>query len=132
MPTWGGRLARARHRTLRLVTGYGYQSWRAFIGLLLVLVLSVGVGVLAGHLRAARPTDPNLANARCPLIEQIGLGIDLGLPLIDSGIGDRCQFDTRSRWGPVLTGVGWLLQFAAWAMATLVIAGYTGLIRRIL
>ena len=65
----------------------------------------------------------------CSLLEQIGVGIDRGLPLSPTGIRDRCDFDTTSRQGQAITASTWVLQALVWALATLVVAGYTGLIR---
>jgi hypothetical protein len=133
----GGDAARLRHRFLRLIAGYGYQTWRAVVGLAGVVTLAIALGLAAGHVRTdtggysaihtistANPGTP------CSTIEQVGLGVDRGLPLINTGLRNRCDFDTSSTTGQIFTAIAWLLQLAAWAMATIVIAGYTGLIRR--
>ncbi|KAA2258756.1 hypothetical protein F0L68_23280 [Solihabitans fulvus] len=131
------KVARLQHRLKRLIVGYGYQSWRAVIGLAAVITLAIGVGLIAGHTEAApgRPvathTDKTVQpRTPCSIVEQVGLGVDRGLPVINTGIRDRCDIDTGSAVGQVLTAAAWLLQLAAWALATLVIAGYTGLIRK--
>jgi len=66
----------------------------------------------------------------CSLVEQIGVGIDRGLPLGASGIRDRCDFDTTSHRGQLITAGTWVLQALVWALAILVVVGYTGLIRK--
>ena len=68
----------------------------------------------------------------CSLLEQIGVGIDGGFPLGATGIRDRCDFDTTSRQGQAITATTWAPQALVWALATLVVAGYTGLIHRVM
>lgn len=133
----GGRWAKAQHRLIGLVIGYGYQSWRALIGLAIVVFLAAVLGLTAGHLRtqpdryvAAHAAGTAHPGSPCSTIEQVGLGIDLALPAIKTGINVPCELDTVSLAGQTLTAVAWLLQLSAWALATLVIAGYTGLIRK--
>jgi hypothetical protein len=137
----GGQWAKARHRLLGLTIGYGYRTWRAFVGLAVVLILAMGLGLLAGHIHGddrwvAAHTDKagtDQAGTPCSTAEQIGLGVERALPLIInwSGIRDRCVLDSSSVPGQVLTTTGWILQIAAWALAALAIAGYTGLVRKI-
>lgn len=134
----GGWQARARHRLWGVLAGYGYRAGRAAAALVGVLLLAAGIGWAAGHTPthdgrfaalhtagAERPFTP------CSTLELIGLGIDRGLPLAATGIRDRCDLDTASPVGQVFTAAIWLLQAAVWALATLVVAGYTGLIRKV-
>ncbi|MGW4212839.1 hypothetical protein ACWEIJ_32980 [Lentzea sp. NPDC004789] len=79
----------------------------------------------AGHTRRAeQPFTP------CSTFEQVGLGIDRGLPLAATGVRERCDLDTTSHRGQVFAAVIWLLQVAVWILATLVVVGYSSLIRR--
>jgi hypothetical protein len=133
----GGRWAYARHRLLRLFLGYGYQTWRALACLILVLGLAIGLGLVAGHTHtrdnryvAAHTAMTSSEGTACSTVEQIALGVDRGLPLINTGISDRCGFDTSAHSGQVLLATAWGLQILAWAFATLVVAGYTGLVRK--
>lgn len=134
----GGRWANTRHRLWGALAGYGYRAGRAAVGLLMVLLLAGAIGWIAGHTpthdgryaalhttRAEHPFTP------CSTLELIGLGIDRGLPLGATGIRDRCDLDTASTLGQAFTAAIWLLQAFVWALATLVVAGYTGLIRKI-
>ncbi len=66
----------------------------------------------------------------CSIVEQIGLGVDLGLPLIKTNVRARCDLDSTTVTGQVITAVSWGLQALSWGAATLVIAGYTGVVRR--
>lgn len=134
----GGRWARAWHRLKGIAVGYGYQSWRALVGLVVVVLLAIVLGLAAGHLRAgtghfeaAHTTATGRAGTACSIVEQVGLGLDLGLPAINTGLNNQCALDSTSVGGQILTGAAWLLQALGWALATLVVAGYTGLIRKI-
>jgi hypothetical protein len=134
----GGRTARFSHWLWGVVAGYGYRARRTAIALLLALGLAGGLGWWAGHWvtegghhaaeRTAASGSP--AGTPCSTVEQIGLGIDRGLPLASAGIRARCDLDTASGAGQVFTVVIWLLQALVWALATLALAGYTGLIRK--
>jgi hypothetical protein len=138
--TLGGRWAKARHRLLRVTIGYGYQTWRAFLWLAAVLVLAMGLGLLAGNIHgddrwvAAHTDNAGTANAgaACSTAEQVGLGVERAIPLLVSytGVRDRCVLDSYSVPGQIITVAGWVLQLAAWALAALAIAGYTGLVRK--
>jgi hypothetical protein len=133
---------RAVSRFLQFFTGYGYRSHRAFLLLLTVAALAVGLTTLAGQtpVDSHRPTKPRFvaqqttptANAApCSLSEQIGLGLQIGLPLIKTAARDRCRLDTASLVGQTFTYASWVLQALAWVFATLAVAGYTGLIRKL-
>ncbi len=41
-----------------------------------------------------------------------------------------CALVTSSAAGQLVAGVSWLLELSGWAFATLLVAGYTGLVRR--
>jgi hypothetical protein len=73
---------------------------------------------------AASPAPP------APASELIGLGLDRGLPLGPTGLRARCDLDTATRWGQTFTIAIWIIQAAVWGLATLALAGYTGLIRK--
>jgi hypothetical protein len=79
----------------------------------------------------AQLSPTSAEGAPCSLAEQIGLGLQIGLPLIKPPAGDRCRLDTTSAAGQVFTFLSWLLQALAWIFATLAVAGYTGLIRKL-
>jgi hypothetical protein len=72
----------------------------------------------------------NTPGAPCSTVEQIGLGVDLGLPLIKTNVRTCCDLDSTTTTGQWITAGSWLLQALSWGAATLVIAGYTGLVRR--
>ncbi|MFD7167321.1 hypothetical protein [Streptomyces violascens] len=114
-----------------LALGFGYQPWRALLLLFAVLAGSVALAVVLGGpsgglehtARASTPTTP------CSVVQRVGVGMDLGLPAVKTGAQDLCA-PTGTRAGQTLTVAGWLLQLAAWASATLFIAGFTGAVRK--
>lgn len=120
-----GRTERAWVRFTGLTLGYGHQPWRALICLLLVIAAAVTLAVvLGGQGGLAQVADP----ARpCPVVERVGVGLDLGTPLLTTR--SRCDV-TTSGAGQVLTVTGWALRLLAWAFATLFIAGFTSAVRR--
>ncbi|GAA1287721.1 hypothetical protein [Saccharothrix xinjiangensis] len=130
-----GKLA---HRAWGVVGGYGYRAGRTAVALLVVLLMAGAAGVAAGqvptspgHYAAERTKNARAPHTPCSLVEQVGLGIDRGLPLGATGLRDRCDLNTATRQGQAFTVLIWLLQGAVWALATLAVAGYTGLIRKI-
>jgi hypothetical protein len=161
MWAWSGVILGCRRAwswVLQVFTGYGYRSYRAFFGLLGVVVISVSLTLGAGYVPVPSPPpagpyvaqlnvpsppsagpyvaqlnvpNPHSAGARCSASEQIGLGLQIGLPLVKVPAGDRCRLDTTSGLGQLFTFISWGLQALAWVFATLAVAGYTGLIRKL-
>lgn len=134
----GGHFSRAWHRLKGVAVGYGYQSWRAVISLSAVVLLAITLGLAAGHIQtstgrfeAVHTSAAERPGTACSIVEQVGLGLDLSLPVINTGLNNQCKIDSTTSIGQAITVVGWLLQGLAWALATLVIAGYTGLIRNV-
>lgn len=137
----GGWLARARHRLWGWLGRYGYRAHRLVTVLALVLILAGALGYTAGQVptrpghHAAERVQPTGTPASAPRVpcstaELIGLGIDRGLPLGGTGLRARCDLDTGTRRGQAFTYVIWVLQAFVWALATLAIAAYTGLVRK--
>jgi hypothetical protein len=133
----GGWLTRTVHRAWGALGGYGYRTGRIALTLLIVLLTAAGLGIAAGHIHtspgryvAMHTAQADNPRGPCSLTEQIGVGIDRGLPLGTTGIRGRCDFDTTSGWGQTVTWATWVLQFLVWALATLFVAGYVGLIRK--
>ncbi|MFJ7214362.1 hypothetical protein [Amycolatopsis sp. NPDC098790] len=132
---WHSRLF---HRAWGLLAGYGYWARRTAAALLLTLTAAGALGLWAGHTltgdghRAAERTASFTARSgtACTTVELIGVGLDRGLPLSPTGIRARCDLDTASTAGQWFTVAVWLLQAAVWGLATIALAGYTGLIRK--
>jgi hypothetical protein len=122
-----GRGERTWVRMTGLTLGYGYQPWRALLALLAITAVAVALAVsLGSHGALARPGTAAVA---CTTTEQVGVGLDLGLPLVKTGARDRCN-TTYGTTGQVLMAAGWALQVLAWAFATLFVAGLTGAVRK--
>ncbi|MDX8146403.1 hypothetical protein SK854_30115 [Lentzea sp. BCCO 10_0061] len=137
----GGSLARARHWLWGWLGHYGYRAHRLVTALLIALILAGATGYTAGQIttrpthhtaeRVQSPTTPATApGIPCSTAELIGLGIDRGLPVGATGLRARCDLDTTTRRGQAFTYLLWALQALLWALATLTIAAYTGLIRK--
>ena len=137
----GGRIGQTRHWLWGWLGRYGYRAHRLVTTLALVLTLAAGLGYTAGQIptrpnhHAAERVPPPTATTTtpgtpCSTAELIGLGIDRGLPLGTTGLRARCDLDTGTRWGQAFTYTIWALQALLWALATLAIAAYTGLVRK--
>jgi hypothetical protein len=117
---WG----RLRHRMFGLTLQYGYQPARAVALLLAVLGVAIGLFLgLGGGTRTA-------AGATCPAVDRVGLAVDAAIPLVSTGASQRCQLATDTASGQGLASAGWVLTLLGWASATLVVAGYSGWVRR--
>lgn len=66
----------------------------------------------------------------CTTVELAGLGLDRGLPLSPTGVRTRCDINPDTHWSGLFTVAVWLVQAAVWGLATLALAGYTGLVRK--
>ncbi|MFD9965292.1 hypothetical protein [Amycolatopsis sp. NPDC058986] len=130
-----GRGERAWARFTGVTLGYGYQPWRALVGFVATVAVSVLLAVLlggAGGLTAA-PAGQYRTEARaapaavCPPLDRVGAGLDLGTPLLSTRA--RCEA-TGTAVGQALTVGGWLLRLLAWTFATLFVAGFTGAVRK--
>ncbi|GLY97910.1 hypothetical protein [Actinoplanes sp. NBRC 103695] len=122
---------RAWGRLTGLTLGYGYQPWRALLLLIATLAAAVALSVAGGHhgALAQKATVGTASAGPCTITDQIGVGLDLGTPLIKTGARDRCQ-PTSTSAGQALTLTGWVLQLVAWGFATLFIAGFTSAVRK--
>ncbi|TMR01847.1 hypothetical protein ETD83_13765 [Actinomadura soli] len=142
------RAERLRLRVLRTVLGYGYQTWRALVGLALTILAAVILTVVAAQTTDAVqvPARPGAAPAvpsgdaasgqgadgqkrDCDFVDQVGLGIELAVPLVSTTRRTRCNLVPTSDGEQWIVAAGWVPQFLGWAFATLFVAGYTKLIR---
>jgi hypothetical protein len=116
------------------------------VGVLVVSVaVAFGLGAAGGLAQTLdpSPTTASAANAAstadrggvagqpCSALQLVGKGLDLGTPFLPaarSGAGS-CEI-TATAAGDGLTIIRWILQLAAWALAALFIAGFTGIVRR--
>jgi hypothetical protein len=126
------------HKAWGALAGYGYGADRLAFALVAAVILAGGLGVFAGHIvtgpghhAVEHTVGSGMPGTPCSIVEQIGVGIDRGLPLASTGIENRCDLDTISNTGQLFMAAMWLVQAMMWWLATLAVAGYTGLIRKI-
>jgi hypothetical protein len=125
--TWGERFwGKVTHVTL----GYGYRPWLALVWLLgivsLAVILNVSFGAHGGLAHTKTSTSPGTS---CSTLERVGVGLDFAIPVVKSGAGGTCA-TTQTVAGNTITITGWVLQLAAWSLATLFVAGFTGAVRK--
>ena len=141
-----GRAEQFWARVTGVTLGFGYQPWRALLFLAAVVATSIALAVLVGGHGGGLATRPaaaagqagggpaaaipvTAATVPCSAVDQVGVGLDLGLPLVKVATRDRCQ-PTGTTAGEVLTVGSWVLQALAWTFATLFIAGFTNAVRK--
>jgi hypothetical protein len=125
-----GRAERTWARLTKVTLGYGYRPWHALLFLIAVATTAVVLALTLGaHGGLARINPQPPTATECSAVERVAVGLDLGLPLVKTGIRAHCD-TTASTTGQVLTVAGWGLQLLAWAFATLFIAGFTGAVRK--
>jgi hypothetical protein len=125
--------SRARHQVLGVTLGHGYEVWRAVVGLLATLLVAALLLVAVGSATARVPAGGGPARAdagRCAVVERLSLAVDEAVPLLETGARDRCDLLTVTGAGQAVAATTLLLRLLGWAFATLVVAGYTGLVRR--
>ncbi len=121
--------AATRHKLFGLLLQYGYQPLRAVVALAAVLGVAIVLFLgLAGGTETK--VEPPARPVPCVAVDRVGLAIDAAIPLVKTGADDRCTLVTTRRSGQVLAATGWVLTLAGWASASLVVAGYTGLVRK--
>lgn len=121
---------RAWGRLTWITLGYGYQPWRALLWLLAIVVAAILLATVGGaHGGLARADSKGTGAASCSIVDRVGVGLDLGLPLIKTDARNRCAA-TDTTVGQALTATGWTLQALAWGFATLFVAGFTSAIRK--
>jgi hypothetical protein len=122
---------RLQHRLMRITLRYGYESWRALAG----LGLTVGVAVIfvllicaPMDLVAQATASGNLPG--CPAMEQVGLALNLAIPLVDAASPQQCILITTRTSNEWVIAMGWLFHALGWSFATLFVVGFTGLVRK--
>jgi hypothetical protein len=125
-----GHLTPAVRAWIRLTSstlGYGYQPWRALGWLAGVVLVAVVLAVLLGA--AGGLSQPAPAVGGCGVVQAVGVGLDMSIPLIKTDARQACDM-TGTPAGRSLTIASWVLQLLSWAFATLFVAGFTSAVRR--
>ena len=119
---------------------YGYETWRAAAALAAVFVVFSVFSFLAQQHHLMEPVGitvglPSLPSAtKCtssyPCFYPVGYTIDTVIPLINVHQAANWGPDGHAPWGHIWVAGTWVATVLGWALATLLVAGYTGLVRR--
>jgi hypothetical protein len=119
---------------------YGYQTWRAVVALAAVYIGAVAVFTLAQHhgnlivplmeTSAGQHAPPaTQCGSTYPCFYPAGYAIDTVVPIINVHQATYWGPNGHAPLGHALTVFTWVCTAAGWALATLTVAGYTGLVR---
>ena len=119
---------------------YGYQTWRAAAYLAIVFVAFLALSIVGQHRQLIVPVGnihglrPVPSATQCtsdyPCFYPFGYTIDTVIPLINVHQADFWGPDGHAAWGWVWVSLTWTATVLGWALATLLVAGYTGLVRQ--
>jgi len=119
---------------------YGYQTWRAVLYLaalfMIFLVLSIvgmrqHVIVPIGDIKGLHPVpSATQCTSSYPCFYPAGYAVDTVIPIINVHQADNWGPDGSAPWGQAFVVSTWIATGLGWALATLLVAGYTGLVRR--
>ena len=119
---------------------YGYQTWRAAAGLAIVFLAFLLLSIVGQHKHVIVPTGdtkglhPVPTATQCthnyPCFYPFGYTIDTVIPIINVHQADYWGPDGHAPSGWLWVFSAWAAKAAGWALATLLIAGYTGLVRQ--
>lgn len=119
---------------------YGYQTWRAVAGLILLYLLILALAIFAQHhglieaadnVKGLNPEPTAIScTSRYPCFYPAGYAIDTVIPLISVHQATYWRPDGHASWGWIWVAGTWIATGFGWALATLLVAGYTGLARR--
>jgi hypothetical protein len=108
------------------ILGYGYQPWKALIGVVIVLTASVTVGLLNG---GAFREAGQLTGHPCATVQVLQIVIDAAIPLVRTSTGSVCKV-TASASGQFVSGMSVAFTIAGWLFTALFAAGLTRAIRQ--
>jgi hypothetical protein len=119
---------------------FGYKSWRAVAGLLAVYAIAViafsfaesqpGLIIPTGSTTGVSPAPTaSQCSKDYPCFYPAGFAIDIVVPIVNVHQADQWAVNGHTSWGWVWVGGTWVATGLGWALATLFVAGYTGLVR---
>jgi hypothetical protein len=124
------QIQRAWGKLTYVTLGYGYQPWRALVGLLVVVILAVLLNLVGGaHGGLVEIKASGSPGTPCSVLERVGVGLNFALPVVKTPLEGTCAA-TVTVVGNAISIGGWFLQLLAWSLATLFIAGFTGAVRK--
>jgi hypothetical protein len=119
---------------------YGYQSWRAGAGLAALFIIVWVLSVVAQHLHIIVPVgnvtglkmtpSADRCMADYPCFFPAGYAIDTVIPIINVHQAQYWGPGGHGPWGWAWVTGTWIATALGWALATLLVAGYTGLVRQ--
>jgi len=119
---------------------YGYQTWRAGVGLAVVFLIFLMCSYFAQHDHLMVPVGETAglhylpSATKCtssyPCFYPFGYTIDTVIPLINVHQAANWGPDGHTPLGHAWVACTWAATVAGWALATLLVAGYTGLVRQ--
>jgi hypothetical protein len=135
------RMGRFTNRLLDFSIQYGYQTSRAIGGIIILYLLVLGFLLVARDHNALIPVQtivglhPVPTATSCsgnyPCFNPFGYAIDTVIPIINVHQADFWGPNESNGWGTACAVVSYAGIGIGWALATLVVAGYTGLARKI-
>jgi hypothetical protein len=119
---------------------YGYQTWRALAGIAVLYAAVLAIFSYAQHrsglivpIQSITGLHPKPTADGCtsnyPCFSAAGYAIDTVIPLINVHQADYWGPDASAKFGWLLVYVTWAGTVLGYALATLAVAGFTGLIR---
>ena len=119
---------------------YGYQTWRAGVALAAIFLIFWWLSARAQqHHLVAWAGDVSglhfvpsatMCASSYPCFYPFGYTVDTVIPLINVHQADFWGPDASTPWGVAFTVATWIATGLGWALVTLLVAGYTGLVRR--
>ncbi len=117
---------------------YGYRTWHAVVALAALYAAAVVIYFIAQHSGLMIPISPpkgaHPTAIRCtnnyPCFYPAAYAIDTVIPLINVRQAAYWTSNGQDSWGHAVGVFTWISIVFGWALATLTVAGYTGLVRR--
>jgi len=119
---------------------YGYQTWRAVLALAVVYAAAVAIFWIAQHhgnlivpvmatASGHQPPPVGQCTNGYPCFYPVGYAIDTVIPIINVHQATYWGPNGNATWGRALVAFTWVSTVLGWVLATLAVAGYTGLAR---
>lgn len=133
-----GGLTKLAYLPSKLLVGHGYRQWPAVAALGVLMLLAWGVFFLADRDDAMVPTSSNAVVENVPqpcgenysCFQPFVYGADVVLPIIDFGQEGEWRPDSTAPFGRWFESFQWIAIALGWALATIFVASFTGVIRR--
>jgi uncharacterized protein YjbI with pentapeptide repeats len=118
--------------------GYGYKTWRAAVALAAVFVIFWTLSILAQQHHLIVPVgsyngkvpSASECTSSYPCFYPAGYTVDTVIPIINVHQAQSWGPDGSAPWGRAFVAATWIATGLGWALATLLVAGYTGLVRQ--